>query len=38
MENVSKYARNHLKLMTEVCNELSAIGEPVSEEDCVITF
>ena len=27
---------NHIKSMTEVCDELSAIGEPVNEEDRVV--
>ena len=26
----------HLKSMTEICNKLSAIGEPVNEEDRVV--
>ena len=28
--------QDHLKEMTEVCDELSAIGEPVNEEDRVV--
>ena len=28
--------QNHLKSMTEICDELSAIGEPVNEEDRVV--
>ena len=30
------FVQEHVKLMTELCNKLSAIGEPVSEEDHVI--
>jgi len=28
--------QDHIKLMTEVCDELSAIGERVSDEDRVV--
>ena len=28
--------QEHIKSLTEVCDELSAIGEPVKEEDCVV--
>ena len=28
--------QDHVKSMTEVCDELTAIGEVVSEEDCVV--
>ena len=28
--------QNHIKFMTEVCDELSVIGETISEEDCVV--
>jgi hypothetical protein len=30
--------QDHIKSMTEVCDELSAIGDPVNEEDCVVLF
>ena len=28
--------QEHIKFLTEVCDELSAIGEPVKEEDRVV--
>ena len=30
--------QDHIKAMTELCDELAAIGEPVSEEDRVVYF
>ena len=34
--NEGSSVQEHLKSMTEICDELSAIGEPVNEEDRVI--
>ena len=34
--NEGRSVQEHRKSMTEICDELSAIGEPVNEEDCVV--